>query len=116
MKHRSRAGLLAFWIAATSVSCGLLPLPRAPAECRFHADTDLAFAGRTTLDRLGLGADRPDADVTGMVHVSAEPVPYSGPMPAGGGLPQDRRMYCAIYDDGSQVRESIPDDWSPPGS
>ena len=119
MKDRACAVLLAAWIATGTVACGLLPFPGAPHECGFPDGTALAFAGQATLRQLGLSADLPAADLGATVYVTAEPVPFSGSVPAGAEPPADQRAYCALFDDEARMvsaRGSVPVDWIPPGS
>lgn len=111
---RQRASLFAIVLAASGAACGLLPLPRAPAECGFPDGTALAFAGRASLNQLGLSGGAPTDDAPAMVYVTAEPVPFNGSVPAGGQAPPDQPLYCALYDDGVRAWGSIPADWSPP--
>jgi hypothetical protein len=116
---RQGARLVAILLAATGVSCALVPLPAAPLECGFREGTILAFAGRTTLRQLGLSADDPAADLNASVYVTAEPIPFSGSVPAGAEPPPDQRAYCALFDDGAGILSAhggVPVDWRPPGS
>jgi hypothetical protein len=88
-------------------------------ECGFPDDAGLAFAGRTTLRRLGLSTDLPAADLSAMVYVTVEPVPFSGSVPNGAEPPPDQRAYCALFDDDAGLLSAhggVPIDWSPPGS
>ena len=117
VRHRIGALLLALALATTGVACGLLPFTRAPNECAFPEDTRLAFAGRTTLKRLGLNFDLPHSETAAMVYVTAEPVPHTFSVPHGAEVPPDQRLYCAIFDDdavGLSAHGGVPDDWSPP--
>jgi hypothetical protein len=119
VRRPPRAALVVAWLAMASAACGILPVSRAPAECGYPDGTALAYAGRTTLRHLGLSTDLPAADLSAMVYVTAEPVPFSGSIPAGAAPPGDSREYCALFDDDAgtlSARGGVPLDWRPPGS
>ena len=119
MTTRLRAALLTSALAAANMACGMVPFERAPTECGFPEDTQLAFAGRSTLGRLDLTNDAPAADLPAMVYVTAVPVPFTGSIPHGADPPPDQRMYCALFDEGAEVLSAhggVPVDWTPPGT
>ena len=77
------------------------------------------FSGESSLAALGLGelGGGPDAQRTGMIWVTAEPVNMMGPGPLPPGMdPEFDRIVCVQWPDGSGMAGPIPDDWTPPAA
>lgn len=78
------------------------------------------FSGESSLAALGLADDfggGPDAQRTGMIWVTAEPVNMMGPGPLPPGMePEFERIVCVQWPDGSGMAGPIPGDWSPPAA
>jgi hypothetical protein len=75
-----------------------------------------AFAGRSSLDALGLNefGGGPDGARIGMIWVTADKVQMDvGPAPPGG-LAEPTRMVCVEWADGSGMAGPIADNWQPP--
>ena len=77
-----------------------------------------SFSGESTLAALGLadefGGGR-DAQRTGMIWVTADPVNMNGPGPLPAGVPAAMdRMVCVQWPDGSGMAGPVPPDWQPP--
>lgn len=105
--------MLAFLLASVA-GCGLLPSgPEAPPGCAFPPETDLAFAGLTSAEELGLGSagwegrTGIDPDAQSRIYVSAEPIERLGK----GDLAE--RRVCLISE-GSLHWTTVPADWMPP--
>ena len=106
--------LSAVALLASSAGCALLapePSPEeAPADCRFPADTELAFAGESTLAELGLDGDH--VDRRARFYVTANRIDHEWiadvPFPPG-------RRFCAFAAaSGAGFTGPVPDDWQPP--
>ena len=77
------------------------------------------FSGETSLAAIGLGDEfgGPDAQRTGMVWVTAEPVNMFGPGPPPPGAEAEaQRMVCVQWPDGSGMAMPLPPDWEPPAA
>ena len=105
----SAVALLAF-----SAGCALLaPEPsfgEAPAGCNFPPDTELAFAGESTLAELGLDGDHPDRRPR--FYVTASRIDHEGI--ADVRFPPGRRFCAFAGAGGAGFTGPVPDDWQPP--
>ena len=84
-------------------ACGALQQgSAAPEECRWPPDTELAFAGESSLNALGIGSDiiGPGRDRM-WIYVTVDP------------LDEGFREFCAVRPD-STLGGSVPDEWQPP--
>ncbi len=100
--------LLAF-ICGCALPASEPSLGEAPPDCRFPADTELAFAGQSTLAELGLDGDHPDRRAR--LYVTASRMTMSGsPMSRSSQSPVLRFAGAS----GSGVPGPLPEDWQPP--
>jgi hypothetical protein len=78
-----------------------------------------AFSGQTTLAAIGLEefSSGPDAQRTGMIWVTADPVSMFGPGPPPPGMADEmQRMVCVQWPDGSGMAAPLPAGWEPPST
>lgn len=105
MSHLRAAALFASALGSLA-GCGLLPHVEAPPECGFPPGTELAFAGVTTAEELGLQSF--NAGVRNWVYVTAAPVPRLGDA-------QEARMACRLWGSGGPPEMiPVPPGWVPP--
>lgn len=112
-------GLLLLSAACQSIgtSAAIAPDPNMGMGCE-QADA-FAFSGQTTLAALGLEefGGGPDAQRTGMIWVTADPVSMFGPGGAPPGMPDEvQRMVCVQWPDGSGMAGPVPPGWEPPST
>ncbi|MCA1587418.1 MAG: hypothetical protein LC744_01710 [Chloroflexi bacterium] len=98
-------------------SAAIAPDPNMAMGCE-QAEA-FAFSGQTTLAAIGLEefSGGPDAQRTGMIWVTADPVSMFGPGPPPPGMADDtQRMVCVQWPDGSGMAGPVPPGWEPPST
>lgn len=111
------ATLLAACQAIGRSGAAIAPDPGMAMGCE-QADA-FAFSGQTTLAAIGLEefSGGPDAQRTGMIWVTADPVSMFGPGGAPPGMRDDmQRMVCVQWPDGSGMAGPVPVGWEPPST
>jgi hypothetical protein len=105
-------------LMASLTGCGVLmpgPSPvEAPPVCEFPPETELAFAGVTSLGEARLEWTGPPEALNrrGDLYVTAHRISMVAADPRAA----PRRQFCLIYSQGdiSSAHGTLPDDWQPP--
>lgn len=111
------AGLLLAACQTIGETAAIAPDPNMGMGCE-QAD-EFAFSGQTTLAAIGLEefSGGPDAQRTGMVWVTADPVSIFGPGGEPPGMPDNlQRIVCVQWPDGSGMVGPVPAGWEPPST